>query len=139
MEPVNRCLVAALLLLGATVPADAAEQSSPIEFTVSMERPSSHYLHVEMRCDRLSGETLDLKLPVWSPGYYWIMDYARNVSGFRALDATGKALSWEKATKSCWRIHTRGATTVTVAYDVYAFGRAVCESRLDDSRAFISS
>jgi predicted metalloprotease with PDZ domain len=32
--------------------------------------------------------------PAWSPGYYRILDYAKNVQNFRAEDATGRALPW---------------------------------------------
>ena len=58
-------------------------------FTVSMPQPASHTYHVTLRCDGVKGELQDFKMPQWSPGYYGIGDYSRNVSNFRAADGVG--------------------------------------------------
>jgi predicted metalloprotease with PDZ domain len=115
--------------------------------TVSMGHPSAHYFHVALRCEGLTGESLDFKMPAWSPGYYRIMDYAKNVVGFTAADGRGKPLAWEKTAKNTWRVKTGGAkaagqaaaspSVTVVSYDVYAFTRFVADSYLDDARAFI--
>ena len=107
-------------------------------FTVSMEQPNTHYYHVVFRCEGMKGETQDFKMPAWTPGYYQIMDYARNVLNFRAEDGAGNRLAWEKTAKNTWRVKSGKAASVTVSYDVYAFARSVAESFLDDSRGFIS-
>lgn len=110
---------------------------STMAFTVSMEQPHTHYFHVTLRCQGLKGKTQDFKLPVWTPGYYLIMDYAKNVLNFHAEDGNGKELEWAKTTKNTWRVECRKADVITVSYDVYAFTRSVAESFLDDARAFI--
>jgi len=107
-------------------------------FFVSMERPTTHYFHVVFRCEGLKGETQDFKIPSWTPGYYRIMDYARNVVNFSAKDATGNLLAWEKTSKNSWRVKSGKAAAIVVSYDVYAFTRFVAESFLDDSMGFIS-
>ncbi len=110
---------------------------STMAFTVSMEQPHTHYFHVTLRCQGLKGKTQDFKLPVWTPGYYLIMDYPKNVLNFRAEDGNGKELEWAKTTKNTWRVECGKAVVITVSYDVYAFTRSVAESFLDDARAFI--
>jgi predicted metalloprotease with PDZ domain len=55
-------------------------------FTVSMPQRATHTLHVRFRCEGLKGEVQDFKMPAWSPGYYGIGEYARDVSNFRAAD-----------------------------------------------------
>lgn len=107
-------------------------------FTVTMERPHMHFYHVVFECEGLGGEALDFKLPAWTPGYYQIMDYARNVLNFSARDGEGNLLGWAKTAKNTWRVKTGGAAAVEVSYDIYAFRRSVAESYLDDGRAFIS-
>jgi predicted metalloprotease with PDZ domain len=104
--------------------------------TVSMDRPSTHYFHVQMRVDDVAGDSIEVKLPVWTPGYYLIMDYARNVLNFRAADTAGRALGWEKTAKNSWRVKA-GKAPVVVDYDVYAYSPSVADSYLDDDRAFI--
>lgn len=114
-------------------------EGTTIEFTVSMEKPHTHYYHVDMRCTGFTGEeTLDFKMPAWTPGYYMILDYAQHVLNFRAESAAGGALAWAKTAKNTWRINTQGAAEVRVSYDIYAFRRSVADSFLDDRRAFIS-
>jgi predicted metalloprotease with PDZ domain len=65
------------------------------------------------------------------------MDYARNVLNFRAEDADGRPIGWEKTAKNAWRLRTGKAATAQVDYDVYAFSPSVADSYLDDGRAFI--
>lgn len=133
-----RALIVLCALLAAGMPAAAAAPQASTALTVSMERPDSHYFRVVLRCDGLRGASQDFKLPAWTPGYYMIMDYARNVLDFRAADAAGRPLAWEKTAKNVWRVRTGGAASIVVSYDVYAFARSVAESSLDDRQAFIS-
>ena len=120
-------------------PAQARPASAPaLSVTVSMERPTTHYYHVVFRTDGLKGESQDFKMPVWTPGYYRIMDYAKNVKDFRAEDGAGRPLAWEKTAKNIWRVRTGGAAAVIVSYDVYAFTRFVADSYLSDDGGFIT-
>jgi predicted metalloprotease with PDZ domain len=109
-----------------------------ISITVSMDRPTTHYYHIVFRAENLAGETQELKLPAWTPGYYRIMDYARNVKDFRAEDADGHSLAWEKTAKNVWRVHTGRARTIVVNYDVYAFNRFCADSYLSDDGGFLT-
>jgi predicted metalloprotease with PDZ domain len=135
------CLLLSLLLAPSSALARAAQPapaaSERISLTVSMDQPSTHYFHVVLRVDGLRGDTLEVKLPTWTPGYYQIMDYARNVLNFHAEDPAGLAIAWEKTTKNTWRLRTGRASAVAVIYDVYAFAPSVADSYLDDNRAFI--
>jgi predicted metalloprotease with PDZ domain len=106
--------------------------------TVSMDRPTTHYFHVVFHVAGLRGETQDFKLPVWTPGYYRIMDYAKNVMDFRAEDGAGRPLGWEKTAKNVWRVRSGQAPSIVVSYDVYAFTRFVADSYLSDDGGFIT-
>ena len=108
-----------------------------LTFTISMEKPSSHYYEVTMRCEGVNKSSLDFKLPVWSPGYYWIQNYPKNVVDFQAMDGSGKALAWEKTTKNNWQIQSNKANVVILQYKVYAFARSVADAFLDEGRGFI--
>jgi hypothetical protein len=46
-------------------------------FKIGMEDPATHYYHVELRCEGYNKAKLNFKLPAWTPGYYWIMDFAK--------------------------------------------------------------
>lgn len=109
-----------------------------MSITVSMERPTAHYYHVVFRADGLKGETQDFKMPAWTPGYYRIMDYAKNVMDFKAEDGTGRPLAWEKTAKNTWRVRSGKAASIVVSYDVYAFTRFIADNYLSDDGGFIS-
>lgn len=117
----------------------AAAQGPParVRFTVSMDQPNTHYFHVVLRCEGLKGEAQDFKMPSWTPGYYQIMDYARNVLNFKAEDGAGRDLPWTKTAKNTWRVETGKTGSIIVSYDVYAFNRFCADSYLDDRQGFI--
>jgi len=129
-------LALALALAGS--PAQVRSAAPALSLTVSMERPTSHYYHVVLRADGLQGEAQDFKMPVWTPGYYRIMDYAKFVKDFHAADGGGRTLAFEKTAKNTWRVRTGNAPTVVVSYDVYAFTRFVADSYLSDDGGFIT-
>ena len=107
-------------------------------FTVSMPQPANHTYHVTFRCEGLTGELQDFQLPQWSPGYYGIGDYARYVSNFRAEDAAGQALAWEKVTKNTWRVIADDAPVIVLNYDVFGNVVFAANNYLGEDRAYIS-
>jgi predicted metalloprotease with PDZ domain len=132
-------LILALIiqLANSSALASLSQNRLDLTFTVSMDKPHTHYYHVNLEIVGQTSEYLDLKLPNWTPGYYRIMDYARHVINFRAKEAGGRSLAWLKIAKNVWRIRTGRAKNISIDYDVYAFNVSVAESFLDDRRAFI--
>jgi M61 glycyl aminopeptidase/Peptidase M61 N-terminal domain len=55
-------------------------------------------------------------MPVWSPGYYRVEDYAAQVSDLSARRPDGKALTVERVPPNRWRIDTGGASRVVLTY-----------------------
>ena len=133
-----RPIIILTLILAVGSPVLAQGGPGAVEFAVSMDQPNTHYFHVVLRCGGLKGETQDFKLPAWTPGYYQIMDFARNVLNFAAADGAGRSLPWEKTAKNAWRVKRGRADLVVVSYDVYAFNRFCADSFLDDREAFIT-
>jgi predicted metalloprotease with PDZ domain len=107
-------------------------------FTVSMPEPSNHLFHVIFRVSGLHGEMQDFKMPAWHPGFYRLIDYAKNVSNFKAEDLAGRALSWERVTKTTWRLATGNTSTVVLSYDVLGTVTFSANNYLNDNRAFIA-
>jgi len=115
----------------------APVQAPDISYTVSMSKPWTHLLEVEMRVkyDR-APETAELKMPVWTPGSYLVREFARHVQDFSARDASGKSLAWEKVNKNTWRIPTGGAKEIVASYRVYSNELTVRTNELNDEHAF---
>lgn len=113
-------------------------QEKRIHFKVDVENPQSHYYHVEMRCAGFQKDKLNFKLPAWTPGYYWIMNFAKNIVKFRARTVGGKELEWEKVDKNNWEVKTGQAEELIVSYDVFANTASVADPFLDESHAYLS-
>lgn len=138
-------LVIILLLFAAgdaSAQSDRAGEARPeISFTVSMPRPYTHLLEVELRLHsgtRLPAQ-VNLIMPVWTPGSYLVREFARNVQDFAAAGATGRALSWQKINKDTWRVETGGAPDLRVTYRVYANELSVRTNDLNDRHSHFNN
>ncbi len=140
LSPMNKIFIKLLsfLLIMVTTSSAEAFAPSPIRFEVSFREPQAHYADIKMEIDDVNGDYLDVKMPVWAPGSYLVREFPKNVEGFEAKDANGKALVSKKVTKNTWRISTKGVRDLIVNYRVYAFEVSVRTSFVDASHAFLS-
>lgn len=111
-----------------------------IAFTVSMTKPWTHLLEVEMnvKWEQMPDKT-DLKMPVWTPGSYLVREYSRHVMNFSARDAAGAELAWTKTSKNTWTVETKGAKQFTAKYQLYANDLSVRTNELNDEHAFFTN
>jgi predicted metalloprotease with PDZ domain len=111
-----------------------------ISYTVSMPKPWTHLLEVEMRLEWAQMPAkAELKMPVWTPGSYLVREYARHVQNFSAANASGNNLTWDKINKNTWQIDTNGAKTIVVKYRVYSNELTVRTNELNDEHAFFNN
>lgn len=108
-----------------------------IAYTISMSRPATHLIEVEMRVawDKMP-DKLEVKIPVWTPGSYLIREYARHVQDFAVKNASGADVAWEKTNKNTWAVETKGAKQIVATYRVYANELTVRTNELNDEHAF---
>lgn len=118
-------------------PAEVMQAAPEIAYTVSMSKPSTHLLEVEMRLKwpQTQAQT-ELKMPVWTPGSYLVREYARHVQDFAVNDAGGRALVWNKINKNTWQVDTKGASEIVATYRVYSNELTVRTNELNDEHAF---
>lgn len=134
----------AVLVVACAIPTLAQQASQrpvpEIAFTVSMSKPHTHMLEVEVRVKH--GRAVQppaqelLVMPVWTPGSYMVREFARHVQDFAAQDASGRALQWEKINKNSWRVATNGAREWRATYRVYANELSVRTNQLNSDHAF---
>jgi predicted metalloprotease with PDZ domain len=116
----TRILVLALVLCAGASP--AAAQRYRVEYTIAMPEPASHLYHVTMFVSGVGGgpQPVELQMPVWSPGRYARMDFARNVQDFAATGSDGRPLRWDKVNGSRWRVFPGASRSLRVSYRVFA-------------------
>lgn len=129
-----------LFLLTVLIPMTTtlADAPEPIRYTLRFPAPQSHYVEVEARYPTGGQPNLDLFLAVWSPGSYLVREYARHLEEIEARSPDGQPLSLEKTRKNRWRIETKGAGSVIVAYRVYGREMSVQTNWVDSSFALLN-
>ncbi|MBA2527136.1 MAG: M61 family metallopeptidase [Pyrinomonadaceae bacterium] len=136
--------LAVLIIVGAisasAQPAQPQASVPEIAFIVSMPKPHTHMLDVEVRVKRKAGVEAPpaevLVMPVWTPGSYLLREFERHVQEFVAVDANGGALQWEKINKNSWRVATKGSRDWRATYRVYANELTVRTNQLNSDHAF---
>ena len=126
------------LVLFMAITTAAVNAQEKIAFKVSFSEPQAHYADIEMEMSGITGNQIDLKMPVWAPGSYLIREFAKNVEDFKVSALDGKLLVANKINKNTWRINTSKNSSVKVNYRVYSFEISVRTSFVDDSHAFLS-
>lgn len=110
-----------------------------VSFTISMSKPWTHLLEVEMRIKSAKmPDKSEITMPVWTPGSYLVREYARHVQDFSAKDVTGNALNWTKTNKNNWQIDSKGLSEIVVSYKVYSNELTVRTNELNDNHAFFT-
>lgn len=137
MKSLFRLRPIVLAVLAATAFAFGQQAEGTMAFTVSMPAPADHVYHIVFRCEGLAGPTQDFKMPAWTPGYYGLFDFAKNVRNFRAEDGTGRPLPWERTTANSWRVAAGRTAVVMVVYDVLAASTFVAQCYLGEDRGYI--
>lgn len=125
---------------GKTATVEVKPVPPDLSYTVSMSKPWTHLLEVEMRLSWTQmPEIAEIKMPVWTPGSYLIREYARHVQDFVVKNADGNALDWQKINKNTWQIDTKGAKKIVISYKVYANELTVRTNELNADHAFFNN
>jgi predicted metalloprotease with PDZ domain len=114
----------------------AAQNLTPIEYTVRIEAPQTHYIAVKVRVPTGGAPRVELIMAVWTP--YIIREYAKNVEAVAALTTGGRPLVIAKSRKNRWTIETGGADPAIVSYRVYCHALNVQDNWVDSEFALLN-
>src|SRR5690349_8226884 len=73
-----------------------------IRYTVSLSDVASQRFHVTTEIGNINQPRLDLSLPTWTPGWYVVENYAKNLIKFDVTDGSGKRLMPRMTKKQTW-------------------------------------
>lgn len=114
------------------------ETAPTLEYQVAILQPSSHLFDVTLRVTGWQLSTLDLKLPVWTPGSYLVREYAKHLQEFRAYDGEETPLKWRKISKNHWQVETEDLSTIIVRYRIFAAELTVRTNHLDSTHGYFN-
>jgi len=136
MIKVTRCY-SFLLFLVITLPA-WSQVNPTIKYKVTFPDPGSHRYHVELQTQGWSQDSLVLKMPRWTPGYYQIMDYAKAVENFTARDTKGKSISFAKRSDNQITLSGTRNKSIVVRYTIFTSRQFVASCYVDTARAYLT-
>jgi predicted metalloprotease with PDZ domain len=128
-------LVGLVGLAPCAAPAPAVE---PITFTVRFPAPGKHVAEVEARYPTDGRASVELMMPVWSPGFYRVENYADKLQDLSARTPDGEALTVGHPKKNRWTVQAGGARQVVVSYTLKCESRSVTTNWVGDDLAVLN-
>ena len=116
------------------------QQDYDIRYTVRFDT-AAHYLNVRMEYTPTAAADvaeLVLNMPMWTPGYYEMLNFPKHLCDFAAMDTDGKPLAWRKEGMNRWRISLPASGKVCATWRIYANRRDVASSRVEGGIAFVA-
>jgi predicted metalloprotease with PDZ domain len=104
----------------APVCAAIAAAAEPIRYEMAFEPWNTHLIDVTVHTSGFVGKIVRFAMPIWSPGSYVVRNFATEVQGFGATDASGHPLAWRKTDAQTWEVDVGATNAATIHYQVYA-------------------
>jgi predicted metalloprotease with PDZ domain len=116
-----------------------AQGLEPITYSVRLSEAAKNLAEVEAIVPTGGRDRVELMMPVWSPGYYGVQNYAANVQGFAARTPDGKALTVERPQKNRWKVlDCAGEKKVVVSYKLTCKRSFVTTNYVNDSMMILN-
>lgn len=115
-----------------------AQSAGDIQYRLSFNQAAQNYVDVELTIPTAGKGSVELFLPVWTPGSYLVREFARHIEDFRASNNSGQALSWHKTRKNRWKIDCPGQSEIRLNYRVYCRELSVRTSLVESDWALLN-
>lgn len=133
-----RLLISVSVLFACIQAVSAQKNALKVDYTVTLSDTASQQFHITTDIKNINQPRLDLSLPTWTPGWYTVENYLKNVLRFRITDANGKILPHTMSKKQTWNVDTRGIKEIKIDYDYRATVLALNQAKITDTYAFFT-
>lgn len=116
----------------------AQKSDLQIDYTVTLSDPATKQFHITTEIKNINQPNLNLSLPTWTPGWYVVENYGKNLLRFKITDSVGKQLIHKRTRKQTWSLDTRNIKNIKVEYDYYANTLALNQAKISDDMAFFT-
>lgn len=130
--------LAFLVILNAAPAAAAQENQFRIDYTVAIANLEQQLFHVTADVKNIHEDQLRLELPTWTPGWYTVENYAKNILRFTVTDGKGARLQPVMTRKQTWRVATKGIDRIKVEFDYRADILALNQAKIAKDYAFFT-
>lgn len=131
---------ASVLFFALFITSAAIAQAGKLDltYTVALRDTASRQFHVTTDIKNIKQDRLELALPTWTPGWYVVENYAKNVIRFEVTDATGKRIQPLMTRKQTWSVPTKGISQIKVTYSYRATILGLNQAKVGDDYAFFT-
>lgn len=116
----------------------AQKSDLQIDYTVSLSDPATRQFHITTEIKNINQPRFDLSLPTWTPGWYVVENYGKNLLRFKITDSAGKQIFHTRTKKQTWSLDTRNIKNIKVEYDYRADILALNQAKISDDMAFFT-
>lgn len=118
--------------------AQAQAVAEPIVYTVRVPDPTSRVVRIEAVVPTDGRADIELMMPLWSPGFYRVEDYAAKIRSMAARSPAGETLHVEQTRGNRWRVRTGRAPRVVLEYELLADRSSVTTSWVSPDLAVLN-
>jgi predicted metalloprotease with PDZ domain len=118
-------------------PALAADQFRT-DYSITVQSTEGQLFHVTADFKNIGQDSLDLSLPTWTPGWYTVENYYRNVLRLSVTDSKGVRLQPVMTRKQTWLVNTKGLNEIKVEFDYHATVLALNQAKITSDYAFFT-
>ncbi|HEX8091921.1 MAG TPA: PDZ domain-containing protein [Blastocatellia bacterium] len=130
--------LATWLVLSAAPPAPGQPAGFRIDYTVTVADLEKQLFHVTADVKNIKEPRLDISLPTWTPGWYTVENYAKNILRLTITDGMGERLLYTMPRKQTWRVETKGLNRIKVDFDYRADILALNQAKITNDYAFFT-
>lgn len=109
-----------------------------MNYIFSYKDPLTHLVDIEFIADAIREDETLIQLPAWRPGRYELGNFAKNIKSFSAFDEKGNQLIFQKITKDCWKVKTKGIKQLHIKYSYYAAELNAGSTYLDEKQLYVN-
>ncbi|HKS43237.1 MAG TPA: PDZ domain-containing protein [Blastocatellia bacterium] len=109
-----------------------------MDYTVTLRDPQDRLFHITTDVKNIREPQLSFSLPTWTPGWYTVENYAKNILRFKITDAKGARLQPVMTRKQTWRVDTKGIDQIKIEYDYRADILALNQAKIANDFAFFT-
>lgn len=128
----------AIIVVLVSVNAFGQKGGLDITYSVGLTDTAKQEFHVTTDIRNIRSPQMTLALPTWTPGWYTVENYYKNVSRFRVTDDGGRVLPIRMTRKQTWEVPTAGIGAIRVEYDYRATVLALNQAKITPDFAFFT-
>ncbi len=120
-----------------SIQAQAQPQNDTLYYIVDIKDASKNIINVRLMQRSSQTGVMDLKIPEWTPGYYQMLHFSRNIRNVQAYLEEKIPVQVVMSDQNTWRIPVKKDQIISVQYEVLAKENFIAKPFVDSDWAFV--